>query len=138
MARKPSEYIELSGPLFDADMTERVNDAIASGIKELGEDAQEIMVGFISQAGFVRTGAFISSTESHFKRRGRSEVGFARVSPMDVWSGAGGKPTKTWLARGTREGVKLRKGNNVWAKTATRVNAMKVERIADKIAEALN
>ena len=162
MARKKSEYIELDGPLFDADMTEKVNDAVAEGIEELGEDAAEIMVSFISAAGFVASGAFISSTDSVFKRSGRGVVGFAKVTPTDTWSGSitlghagattksgkaklsvtsvssgNNRPPKTWLATGTRGGKKLRPGNNVWAKTATRVNAMKVQRIADKIAKAL-
>lgn len=138
MARKPSQYIELDGPLFEADMGLRVKDALAEGVEELGEDAAEIMVSLIARAGFVRTGAFISSTESIFKRRGRDEVGFARVTPSDSWKGVSGRPTKTWLARGERRGVKLRKGSDVWRQTTTRVNAMKYDFIADKIAKVLN
>ena len=138
MPRKPSQFIELDGPLFDADMSLRVKDALAEGVKELGEDAAEIMVGFISQAGFIATGAFISSTESVFKRRGRAEVGFAKVTPSDSWKGVSGRPPKTWLARGTRGGVKLRKGSDVFRQTTTRVNAMKYDFIAAKIAKALN
>jgi hypothetical protein len=124
MARK---YIELSGPLFDADVQSHINLGVAEGIEKLADTAAGILAGFVSAAGFVKTGAFLQSIDSKLVRSGNS-VGYMKIAPTDVWP-TPGRPTRTWFEAGTRGGKKLRKANGGFSKTTTRVNTMSYEMI---------
>lgn len=163
MPRKPSQYIELDGPLFDENMKHRFVIAVREGMEDLSEDLEGVMAATISQGGFVKSGDFLRSVDSVQRYRGLDEVGYIKIYPMDSWSGtitlghAGAKtksgkarmtvtsvsssnhrPTRTWADRGTRRGVKLRKGLNIFSRTATAGRNIDKQQFADKIAEALN
>lgn len=136
MARRPSEYIELSGPLFDPATIAKFEDALGGGIEELGELGAEILQGTIAAANFIDSGEFISSVTSIYKQeRG---AGFALVKPTAVWPEPG-RPTRTWFERGTRRNVKLRKGGGGFAKTRTRLRTVGLGPVfEDRIERALN
>lgn len=136
MARKGSQYIELSGPLFDDDAIAKFKDAVAWGIEELADEADDIMGSFIMQGGFVDTGRLLRSVDVDFIRTG-GQIGYAKVLPTDVWPEPN-RPTRTWIARGTRGGVKLRKQFDIFSRTSTRVRALDQSFIADKISTVLN
>lgn len=140
MARKIGKYLEVDGGLFAEDGGERAfKDALAKGIKEQGEKAKEIMVGFIAATPFVDSGDYISSVEATFKRSGPSVVGFALIETTDDWQNRGkGRPTDTWLARGERGGKKLRKGSDVFTKTSNRVKDNSYTEIEHAIVRALD
>jgi hypothetical protein len=134
--RRVREVIELSGPLFDPQAVRRFEDAVAAGIEEMAQLGEEILVGYIAQAGFIDTGAFVSSVgyEMH-RERG---VGYAVVRPTAVWPEPG-RPTRTWLERGTRRGVRLRRGRRVFQSTKTRLRQVSLARVfEDRITRALN
>lgn len=135
MARKTT-FLEITGPLFDAAAQRRVNDAIAEGLEELGDTAAGILAGFVSQGGFVHTGAFLSSIDAQRKGSDDGGVGYVKVAPTDVWPAAD-RPTRTWFEKGTRKGVKYRKGIGGFSKTTTRVKGMSYSVIEDKIAAVL-
>lgn len=137
MARKASQYIELSGPLFEGDVQDRIYDVIAKGIERIGEESQGVMMGFIQAGGFVKTGELLHSVDAKFKRQ-PGGIGFSKVMPTAVWPEKN-RPTRTWIARGTRKGQKLRPGYDIFSRTATRMRQTGiVEQIADDIAKALN
>jgi hypothetical protein len=137
MARKPSQYIELSGGLFEPGMVEGLYEAIGAGVKQIAEDfAVPVMMGFIEQGGFVKTRSLLLSVDSDFKQ-GDGRIGYAKVAPTDVWPKPK-RPTRTWIARGERGGQKLRPGFNIFSRTATRVKQQNFEHeIADRIARLL-
>ena len=64
MPRKVSQYLELSGPVFEGDTQRKLSDAISEGLEELGDQAAGILAGYVSAAGFVKTGAFLKSIDS--------------------------------------------------------------------------
>lgn len=136
MARKGSQYLELSGPLFDDDAIEKFKDAVAWGIEELADEADDIMGSFIMQGGFVDTGRLLRSVDADFIRTG-GQIGYAKVLPTDVWPEPD-RPTRTWIARGVRGGVKLRKQFDIFSRTATRVRSLDQSFIATKISTVLN
>ena len=136
MPRKVSQYLELSGPVFEGDTQRKLSDAISEGLEELGDQAAGILAGYVSAAGFVKTGAFLKSIDSKLTRTGDS-AGYVKVAPTDVWP-APNRPTRTWLEKGTRAGVKLRPAKGVFAKTRSRVNELILAHMEDKIEGALN
>lgn len=134
--RKPSKYLELDGPVFDPAVQRQMNDAIADGLEELGDQASGILAGYVSAAGFVKTGAFLKSIDSKLTRTGDA-AGYVKVAPTDVWPEKG-RPTRTWLEKGTRAGVKLRPAKGVFAKTRSRMNEMTYDHLAAKLEAVLN
>lgn len=135
MPPRKTEYIELSGPLFEPDVIDRFHDAVAEGIEDLAEQGEDILTQFVAQAGFIDTGSFISSIGVEVKRsRG---AGYATVRPTAVWPNPG-RPTRTWLERGTRKGAKLRTANRPFSKTKTRLRQVGVKGFESRIARALN
>lgn len=136
MARKLNEYLEVSGPVFDDATRRKMSDAISEGLEELGDEAAGILAGYVSAAGFVKTGAFLSSIDSKLTRTGDS-AGYVKIAPTDVWPQKG-RPTRTWLEKGTRAGVKLRPAKGVFAKTRSRVNELKLAHLEGKLEGVLN
>jgi hypothetical protein len=135
MARKPSEYVEVSGPLFEPDVVRRVKRAIGKGVEEVGEESAGVMMGFIA-ARFMDTGAFMRSVESDFRQSG-DNIGYAKVAPTAAWPEPG-RPTKTWAETGQRGGKRLRKGAYIMRNTATRVRIFDLpKRFAKYIQEAI-
>lgn len=135
MARKLNQYIEVSGPIFDEATQRRMSDAIAEGLEELGDTAAGILAGYVSAAGFVKTGAFLQSIDAKLVRS--SGAGYVKVAPTDVWP-TKDRPTRTWLERGTRGGVKLRPAKGVFAKTRSRMNEMTYSHLESKLEGVLN
>lgn len=139
LKRRPNEYIELSGVIFDPGVQRVFNDAVAEGIEELGVEAVGVMMGFIQRGGFVDTGQFLQSVESQFVRAGGDTSGYAVVAPTAVWPEPD-RPTRYFAERGVRGGVRLRKGIWLFRNTATRMraDAGAFQLVANKITEALN
>lgn len=139
MASLRTQYIEISGPLFEDDAVRRMHDAVAEGMEELGDEGASILGAAISQRGFVNTGQFLRSIETIAKRQNPDDTaGYVAVSVGDAWP-APDRPTKTWFERGTRKGVRLRTGGYGFRKTATALRAMDFELIfLRRIASALN
>ncbi len=137
MAKRSKPYIELDGPVFDPDVQRILISAVDEGLEALGDEASGILVGFIHQAGFVKTGAFARSVDSELRKRRDTEVGYVKVQVTDAWPKPD-RPTREWLVTGRRNGVKLRKGNGVFAKTNTRLNDFAAERIEGILEKALN
>jgi hypothetical protein len=136
MARKVSEYIEVDGALFDPDVKGLVFDAIALGIDDIGNQTIGIMMGFISAGGFVKTHQLLESVDAKFRRKG-GQIGYSLVAPTAVYPEKN-RPTRTWLSRGTRRGLKLRAGYNIFTRTATAANRLDfTHQIADRVAKAL-
>lgn len=136
MPRKVSQYLELSGPVFEGDTQRKLSDAISEGLEELGDQAAGILAGYVSAAGFVKTGAFLKSIDSKLTRTGDA-AGYVKIAPTDVWPEPN-RPTRTWLEKGTRAGVKLRPAKGVFAKTRSRVNELSLAHMEGKIEGALN
>jgi len=136
MARRPSTYIELSGPLFADDAIAKFKDAVAEGIQDLAEEADDIMASHIAAGGLIDTGRLLRSVDIIRVRSG-GNIGYAYIAPTDVWPDAD-RPTRVWISRGTRRGVKLRKQYDIFSRTATRVRQIDQSFIADKIATVLN
>jgi len=121
MARRPNQYVELDGPIFDKDVRKRVKGGIAQGIAALTELGEEIAVQYV-HASFYDTGTFAANIKGTVKRS--KGAGYGKVA-MDVqgrWP-TPDRPTATWMETGMRAGVKLRKGTYAFRKTRTRVNA---------------
>lgn len=139
MARRPTQYIEISGPLFESDAIRRMHDAVAEGMEELGDEGASILGTAILQRGFVNTGRFLSEIETIAKRQNPNEsAGYVAVSVGGTWPEKD-RPTKTWYERGTRRGVRLRTGGYGFRKTATALRAMDFDPIfTRRISEALN
>lgn len=136
MARRPTPYIELSGPLFELDVIKRFNGAVRWGIEELANEADDIMASHIAKGGLIDTGRLLRSVDVTLVRSGDA-VGYAKIMPTDVWPSPH-RPTRTWIARGIRGGVKLRKQYDIFSRTATAVRRIDQGFIAERIAEVLN
>lgn len=134
--RRIGKYLEVEGGLFAVNMKPRFNDAMSEGIQDVAELGEEIMVSFISAAGFIDTGDFVSSVETTYKRRSDHVIGYAEIAPRAVFPKPD-RPTQTWLQDGVRKGQKLRKGYNVAGRTATRIRAFSYETVAAKVAAVL-
>ena len=139
MPKKPHQYIELSGPLFEDDAIRKLNDAVAEGMEELGDEGASILGAAISQRGFVKTGAFLRSIDTIAKRSDKDRsAGYVAVAVTDSYPSPG-RPTKTWFERGTRRGVRLRTGGYGFRKTADRLKSFDFEQLfGSRIREALN
>lgn len=136
MPRRPSQYIELSGPLFEDDVIARFKGAVAEGLQELADEADDIMASVIAAGGLIHTGRLLRSVDAQYIRTG-TNIGYAKIVPTDVWPEPD-RPTRTWITRGMRSGIKLRRGYDIFSRTATRVRQIDQSFIADMIAEALN
>jgi len=114
--------IQTSGPLFAADVVAKFQREITEGIREIGEEGEGILAGFISNAGFQRSGRFLHSVDTeHINSRG--QPGTSIVTVTDDWKHEGaGRPTRTWFERGYRNNVRMRKGNWGFKNTAKRLN----------------
>lgn len=135
-ARRNTQYIEFSGPVFDGRARERIQQAIGHGLIEMGELGAEILQGYIHQAGFIRLGSFVTSVEAeHVQQRG---AGYVVVRPDEVWPKAD-RPTRTWFERGYRGGEKKRKANTGFAKTRSRLRSLSPDSyFLKRLGEALN
>lgn len=140
MPRKPSQYIELSGPLFDDDVIRKFNDAVADGMEELGEEGASILGAAVLQRNFVKTGRFLRGIEAQAKRTSPgTTAGYVAVTVADGAWPEKDRPTKTWFERGTRNGVRLRTGGYGFRKTADRLKSFDFEQyFGGRIREALN
>ena len=116
---KPRVYYELdkTGPLFLPGAKKRVKEALAEGVEDVGDRGANLYHGFVIAGGFVETGAFAESIYSDFRRSGDDVVGYAKVQPLDAYPKSN-RPTVTWMERGTRKGVKMRKGIRAADKSA--------------------
>ncbi|MBI5289698.1 MAG: hypothetical protein HY873_12065 [Chloroflexi bacterium] len=133
MSRKPNQFIELDGPLFDPNVVRNFKQAVAEGIEELADEGDDVMMAQISAGGFVRTGQFLRSVDVVFVRSSLDVIGYAKILPTAVWPDAD-RPTRTWIARGLRGGVKMRKGFDIFARTTTVLRQMQPEeRIARRV-----
>lgn len=139
MPKKPSQYIELSGPLFEDDVIRKFNDAVAEGMEDLGDEGASILGAAISQRGFVGTGSFLRSVDTLAKRTDKdASAGYVAVVVTDAYPEPG-RPTRTWFERGTRKGIRLRTGGYGFRKTADRLKAFDFEQFfGARIREALD
>lgn len=137
MARRPNQYIEFEGPLFDPDVIRRFKDAVAEGIEELADEGDDVMMAQIAKGGFVRTGQLLRSVDVVFVRRSRDVIGYAKILPTAVWPDPD-RPTRTWIAHGVRRGVKMRRGFDIFTRTTTVLRRMQpAERIAARVQTVL-
>lgn len=139
MAPRRTQYIELSGPIFEDDVARRFHDAVAEGMEELGDEGASILGAAISQRGFVKTGRFLRGVDTIAKRADKdNSAGFVAIVIADgAWPNGG--PTKTWFERGTRRGVRLRTGGYGFRKTATALRGHDFEQyFGGRIREALD
>lgn len=137
MARRPNQYVELEGPLFDPDVIARFKDAVAEGIEELADEGDDVMMSQIAKGGFERTGQLLRSVDVVFVRRSRDVIGYAKILPTAVWPDPD-RPTRTWLAHGVRSGTKLRRGFDFFTRTTTVLRRMQPEeRIAARVQTVL-
>ncbi len=136
---KANRTITLEGPIFDAGVREKLYGAISDGIKDVAEEGEGILMGFISASGFESTGAFLHSVTSEMKKNSGNPDS-AKLTVTADWQHEGaGHPTKTWFESGLRSGVKLRKASGGFSKTATRMRSLDFDHyIGDKIEKALN
>lgn len=171
MAPRRTQYIELSGPIFEDDVARKFNGAVYAGMEEIADEGDDIMAAQIAAGGFVDTGRLLRSVDILTKRSSQDVTGYFAITPTDTWKGSvsvtktgtksvkdkktgkkkkvgtysvaistnDSRPTKTWLARGTRSGKKLRPGYDFYSRTATALRNMNPNDIvAPYIAEALN
>ncbi len=137
MPRRPNPYIELDGPLFDPNVIRNFKQAVAEGIEELAEEGQDVMMAQISAGGFIRTGAFLRSVDVVFVRSSQDVIGYAKILPTATWPDSD-RPTRTWIARGLRGGVKMRKSFDIFARTTNVLRQMQPqERIAKRVQAVL-
>jgi len=137
MARRKSQFIELDGPVFDPEVQTVVAGAINKGIADLANEGEGILLGFIHVAGFVKTGEFAGGVDSEMHTR-PNEPGYSKLGVLTGAWPEKGRPPREWLVTGRRNGIKLRKGNGVFAKTATRLKDFSAETFEGHLTEALN
>lgn len=87
MARMATHYIEVSGPLFDSEMTRLFKGAVAQGIEDIADEADDIMVSHIVAGGMVVSGALMRSVDAVMVRSSQDVIGYATVTPTDTWGG---------------------------------------------------
>ena len=136
--RRVNEFVEVDGPLFDEGVILRFKDALAAGMKELGEEGAGIMMGFIAAGGFERTGAFLHSVDSFVHRDNRKGAGWVKIWPTHAFPEPVDAPTRTWMETGERGGVRLRKGIYAFRKTAQRLNTIKNQGMLPRLVETLD
>jgi hypothetical protein len=131
MARRGTQYVELDGPLFDPEIIMKFKGAVSAGIRELADEGVEILQAYTWQGGFVDSGDWVTSIHSEFiQNRG---IGYAKVLPSAPL------PPRIWGERGTRRGVKLRKGVGMFRKTKTRLRQLSYEQFfGGRIRRVLN
>lgn len=130
MARRPRVTYELDqvGPFFMPGRKQRVKGALAEGVQDVGKRGEELYRGFVIGGGFTDTGAFADSITSDFRRRSKDVVGYAKVEVQDSYPKPG-RPTATWMERGTRRGVRLRKGIRAGNKSARQLRKLDFSQI---------
>jgi len=137
MPRRPNQYIELDGPLFDPDIVQRFKDAVAEGIAELADEGDDIMGSQILAGGFRRTGQLLASVDVVYVRSSKAAIGYAKILPTDVWPERD-RPTRVWLSKGSRRGVKLRPGFDFFSRTTNVLKRLQPEeRIAKRVQTVL-
>ena len=113
--------IRLEGPIFDPDVTENLRRALSESVREVGDEGEGILMGFIASGGFVKSGGFLHSVDSEMLRSA-GEPDRSTITVTDDWKHHGaGRPTKTWFEEGKRNGVRLRKGRWGFKNTAARL-----------------
>ena len=130
--RRVGKYIELSGPLFDDNVGDRIKDALAGGILDLAKEGADIAQDFVTGGGFVQSGRFVRSIGVEVVRsRG---AGYASVKVLDesaAWP-TPGRPTRTWMEYGLRGASNrasgtFRPGIYAFRKTARNLNKRKYD-----------
>ena len=129
MARPRVYYtLQNTGPLFIPGVRNNVKQALAEGVEDVGDRGANLYYGFVIEGGFTESGQFADSIFSDFRRRGKDVVGYAKVAPAATWPKAD-RPTVTWMERGTRKGVKMRKGIRAADKSARRLRKLDFSQI---------
>jgi hypothetical protein len=117
--------VEVSGPLFEiADIEREVKDVLREGIDELGAAGRDIAKSFapVGSTGHFRTSINLFSSS-------REEEPFAVVRSTDYGRPYPGypkspPPLSTWLERGERKGVKIKKGRGIFTRAYRSINAI--------------
>ena len=129
MARPKVTYeLQMAGPIFLPNMKSRVKGALAEGVQNVGEIGADKYRGFVAGGGFVESGRFVDSIASDFKRKSDGVVGYAKVSAPDSYPKPNRPPT-TFMERGTRKGVKVRKAIRGGSKTASALRKLDFSQI---------
>jgi hypothetical protein len=117
MAARPMITVEFLGPLADLpDLRATIDAALSEGIGELTDAGRDIAKEFApSKTGRFRHG--IAGLHAQGKL-----VGIVRQT--DTYGRGTAHPTSTWLEKGTRGGVKLRRGKGIFTTAYRRINAI--------------
>lgn len=117
MAKRITTNVEIGGPLVDIpNITAAVHEVLREGIGELVDAGRDIAKDFApSSSGRFRAG--IKSIKPRDKL-----LGVARQT--DTYGRGTARPISTWLERGTRRGVKLRKGKGIFTTAYRRIDAI--------------
>lgn len=106
--RKPNQYIELDGPLFDPGMIRLFNGAVYAGMAELADEADDIMAAQISAGGLVASGRLLRSVDIQTKRSSQDVIGYFKIEPTDVWQGSVSVRKTGTATRTTKKGKRQR------------------------------
>lgn len=87
MARMPTHYIEVSGPLFESHIVQLFKGAVHAGIADIADETDDIMMAQIVAGGMVDSGALMRSVDIMLVRSSMDVVGYAAVAPTDTWRG---------------------------------------------------
>ncbi len=88
MARMPTHYIEVSGPLFESHIVQLFKGAVHAGIADIADETDDIMMAQIVAGGMVDSGALMRSVDIMLVRSSMDVVGYAAVAPTDTWRGS--------------------------------------------------
>ena len=109
----PKVRVDISGPLFqEAKRRKLLDEGIREGMRDLVARGEAIARQKFDQAG-VPSGPFI-----------RSIKGEVRPLRVGVIRSLDDRPIRTWLERGTRRGVKLRKGAGGFQSAKRQINTL--------------
>lgn len=124
----PKVRVDISGPIFqEAKRRKLLDDGIKAGMRELVARGEAIARQKFDQAG-VPGGQFI-----------RSIKGEVRPARVGVIHSLDTRPIRTWLEKGTRRGVKLRKGGGGFQSARRQLNTIqKAGFFEDQIARRLD
>lgn len=131
--------IRLEGPIFDPDVIENLRRALSESVREVGDEGEGILMGFIAAKGFEKSGRFLRSVTSEPAMQSPNYPDASVLKVTDDWKHNGpGRPTKTWFEEGKRNGVRLRKGSWGFKNTAARLKTFNFdEMFGERIRRAL-
>lgn len=120
--------VNLEGPFFSLNHQKAIDGEIHDGMGDLVEMAEGFVKEEIQPGNGYLTGEFYDSIEGEVRPR---RVGVVRS--LDS------REIRTWLERGTRRGVRLRKGSYMFTHARTKLNRLQMERFfLDRIVKRLN